>query len=81
MHKKTERHARDGAKTTVVFLPADAEASHLVVTSKFGLFSIRWCSATRKHLFLYPQGNSSGLRKPKRTSINNNYSYHQHSSP
>ena len=33
MHKKTERHARDGAKTTVVFLPADAEASHLVVLS------------------------------------------------
>ena len=37
----------------------------MVTTSKFGLLTIRWHSATRKHLFLYPQGGRSGLRKPK----------------
>ena len=51
--------------------------SLLVATSKFSLLTIRWHSATRKHLFLYPQGDRSGLRKPKK----NNRSYHQHSSP
>ena len=38
----------------------------LVATSKFGVLTIRWHSATRKHLFLYPQGDRSGLRKPKK---------------
>ena len=33
--------------------------------SKFGLHTIRQHSATRKH-FQYPQGNRSGLRKPKK---------------
>ena len=28
--------------------------------------TIRWHSATREHLFLYPQGDRSGLRKPKK---------------
>ena len=53
----------------------------LVATSKFGVLTIRWHSATRKHLFLYPQGDRSGLRKPKSKSINTNYSYHQHYLP
>ena len=38
----------------------------MVVTSKFGLLTIREHSAARKHLFLYPQGDMQGLRKPKR---------------
>ena len=38
----------------------------MVATSKFDLLSIRWHSTTRKHLFLYPQGNRSGLRMPKK---------------
>ena len=46
-----------------LFLPADGEASF--ATSKFSLLPIRWHSATRKHLFPYPQGDRSGLRKPK----------------
>ena len=38
-------------------------------------------SATKKHLFLYLQGDTSDLRKPKkRISINTNHSYHQQSS-
>ena len=53
----------------------------LVVTSKFSLLTIRWYSATRKHLFLCPQNDRSGLRKPKSISINKNHSYHQCSSP
>ena len=46
-------HVRQGAKTTPVF--------YLLLddTSKFGLFTIRWHSATRKQLFLYPQGDRS----------------------
>ena len=55
--------------------------SGLVVTSKFSLLTIRWHSATRKHLFLYPQNDRSGVRKPKSISINKNHSYHQSSSP
>ena len=37
----------------------------LGATSKFDLLTIRWHSATRKHLFLYPQGDRPGLRKAK----------------
>ena len=40
----------------------------MVATSKFGLLTIRQHSATRKHLFLYPQGDRSGLRKPKKAT-------------
>ena len=51
----------------------------LVHYFKFGLLTIRWHSAIRKHLFLYPQGDRSGLRKPKKDK--HQHSYHQHSSP
>ena len=40
--------------------------SLLVATSKFGLLTARQHSATRKHLFPYPQGDKSGQRKPKK---------------
>ena len=40
--------------------------SILVATSKFSLLTIRQHSATREHLLLYPQGDRSGLRKPKK---------------
>ena len=40
--------------------------SLLVATSMFNLLTIRQHSATRKHLLLYPQGDRSGLRKPKK---------------
>ena len=36
---------------------------------KFVVLTIRRQSATREHLFLYPQGDRLGLRKPKKTSI------------
>ena len=55
--------------------------SLLVATSKFGLLTIRWHSAARKHLFLYPQGDRSGLGKPKKDKHHTNQSYHQRSSP
>ena len=45
----------------------------LVATSKFGLLTIRRHSATRKHIFPYPQADRSGLRKPKKYK-------HQHES-
>ena len=38
----------------------------MVATSKFGLLTTRRHSATRKHLFLYPQGDRSGLKKSKK---------------
>ena len=53
-----------GTKTTLVYLPADG--CPLVTTYKFDLLTIRWHSATRKHLFLYPQGEDTGLGKPKK---------------
>ena len=39
-----------------------------MATFKFGLLTIRQHSATRKHLFPYPQGDRSGLTKPKLAS-------------
>ena len=47
----------------------------MVATSKFGLLTIRWHSATRKHLFQYPQGDRSGLRKPKKDKHLHTYDY------
>ena len=35
-------------------------------SSKLGLLTIRCHSAPRKHLFLYPPGDSSDLRKPRK---------------
>ena len=49
-----------GTKTTPVILPVDGEASWLLLTS-----------LARKHLFLYPQGDRSSLRNPKKDN-------HQH---
>ena len=37
----------------------------MVTTPKFGLLTIRRHSATRKHLFSYPQVNRLGLKKSK----------------
>ena len=51
--------------------------SLLVTTPKFGLLIIRQHSVTTKLLSLYPQGDRSGMRKPKRININTNHSYHQ----
>ena len=58
----------------------------LVATSKFGFLTTRWHNATRKHLFLYPKRDRSGLRKLKKasTSINkifitqNSYSFNSY---
>ena len=38
----------------------------MVATFKFGIPTIRRHSATRKNIFLYPQGNISGVRKLKK---------------
>ena len=38
----------------------------LVATSKFRLLTMRQYNATRKHLFPYPHGDRSGLRKLKK---------------
>ena len=42
------------------------QRSLLVATSTFSLLTIRQHSATRQHLFSYPQGDRSDLRKPKK---------------
>ena len=51
----TQFPAQHGTKTTPVFLPADGENSWFLLQN-FGLLTIRRLSATRKHLFWYPQG-------------------------
>ena len=38
----------------------------LVSNSKFGLITPNAAQCNQKHLFLYPQGDRSGLRKPKK---------------
>ena len=55
-----------GTKTTPGFLPADGEASWSLLESSVSLLSGGRLSATRKHLVLYPQGDRSGVRKPKK---------------
>ena len=46
----------------------------MVATYKFGLLTIRWHNAPRKHLFLYPEGDRSGMGKPKiEKNIEKNY--------
>ena len=55
---------KHGTKTTLVFSLADGKASWSLLPSSVSLLS--GDSATRKHLFLYPQGERSGLRKPKK---------------
>ena len=41
-------------------------AAIAVGTFKLGIRNTMWHSATRKHLILYPQGDRSGLKKPKK---------------
>ena len=52
-----------GTKTTPIFLPADRETSWLGL---LGTLSIRQRNVTRNHPFLFPQGDRSGLRMPKK---------------
>ena len=54
-----------GTKTTPVFLPADGEDSSLLLPSSVSLLS-GGTVQPEKHLFQYPQGDRSGLRKPKK---------------
>ena len=69
-----------GTKTTPVFLPADGEASWSLLPSSVSLLS----GGT-----VQPENTYSSILKAtgqvwesqKRTSINTNHSYHQHSSP
>ena len=72
--RKDERLSRPWSHPVVLNTqPLDWESSALttrrsllVGASTFGLLTVRRYSATRKHLFLYPQGDRSGLRKPKK---------------
>ena len=57
--------AQHSNKTIPLFLPAHGEAAWSLFPV-LGLLTIRRHSATRKHLFPYPQGDRSGLRKPKK---------------
>ena len=62
---KTHFHAQHGNKTTPSFLPADGEANWVLLPGLVSLLS-GGTGATTKHLFLYPQGDRSGLRNPKK---------------
>ena len=53
-----------GTKTTLVFLPADGEASWSLLPSWVSLLS-GGTVEPEIHLFPYPQSDRSGLRKPK----------------
>ena len=53
-----------GTKPTVVFLSADEKP--LGCHFQVGHFIILQHSVTKKHLFLYPKGDRSGWRKPKK---------------
>ena len=63
-------HEQHGTKTIPAFSPTDGEVSRSLLSR---LLTFRRHSATRKHLFLFPQGDRSGQRKPKNNK-------HQHKS-
>ena len=67
---------KHGTKTTVVFLPADGEASWSLLPSLVS--SLSGGLKQPENLFPYPQGDRSGLRKSKKDKRN---SYYQRSSP
>ena len=69
-----------GTKTTQYF--------YLLIEKHLGcyfhvwsLLTLRQHSATRKHLFLHPQGYRTGQEAKKRIDIKICHSYHQYSSP
>ena len=57
----THFHARYGTETILSFSLTDGEASWLLLLSITPYYR-----ATRKHVFLYPQEDRSGLRKPEK---------------
>ena len=61
-------------KTTPLFLPADGEASRLLLSCSVSLLSGGTVQPVNT-LFPYPQGDMSGLRKSKKMiSINTSHS-------
>ena len=76
----THSHARHCTKTTPVFLPADGEASWLLLPSSVSLLS----GATAQLENTYSRilkVTGQLCQSQKRISINTNRMYHQHSSP
>ena len=60
----THFYMQHGTKTIPMFLQADAEPLVCYFQVRSPYYQAH--SATRKRLFLHPQGDRSGLRKPKR---------------
>ena len=58
-------HMPHGTKTTPVFLFAYGEASWSLLPNLVSC-TIWWYSVTTKDIYLYSQGDMSGLRKPKK---------------
>ena len=76
----THFHARHGIKTIPVFLPADGEASWLLLSSSASLLSGGTVQSENTYsCILKVTGQVS--ESQKRIKINTNHSYHQHSSP
>lgn len=63
-----------GSITVPLFLPADIEASWLLISRSLSC-SINNDRRTRKYLFLYPQKDRLGLRK-QNVNCNQNYKCH-----
>ena len=71
---------KHGAKTTLVFLPADGEASWLQLPSSVSLLSGSTVQSENAYsCILKVTGQVSETQK--RISINTNHRYHQRSSP
>ena len=61
-------HSRNSCREILPWVTGnneEARRSLLVTTSQSGLLTILQHSVTRKHLFLYPQGERSGKKKQK----------------
>ena len=69
-----------GTKTTSVFLPADGEASWLLLPSLVSLPSGSTVQPENTYSHII-KVKGQVWESQKRISINTNYSYHQHSSP
>ena len=67
----THFHAQHGTKTILVFLPADGESSWLLFPSSVSLLSGSTVQPENTFIHLHPQGDWSGLRKPKKNKHQN----------
>ena len=73
-------HVQDDCKDNLVFLLVGRETSWLLLPGLVS-YTIKCCNTTITNIFLYPQNDKSGLRKPKKIRLSTSHSCNQCSFP